>query len=212
MAIENILLLVAILALISVFASKLSDKFAVPVLLLFLTIGILAGPEGLGEIYFNDPFLAKAIGIVALIFIIFSAGIDTNWKDVRPIIVPGIMLSTVGVLVTAVVVGFSAIYVLKFSLFEGLLLGAIVSSTDAAAVFNVLRSKRISLKSPLNPLLEFESGSNDPMAVFLTVSFISLLMAKKMSGFSFIERFILDMGGGGLYRLHYGPGNDFGSK
>lgn len=196
--IENILFWVAALTFISVIASKLSDRFAIPTLLLFLAIGMLAGSEGFGGIYFNDFWIAKSVGILALIFIIFSGGLDTNWKEIRPVIVPGIMLSTAGVLMTAIVVGAFAVYILKFSVLEGLLLGSIVSSTDAAAVFSILRSKRISMKSPLKPLLEFESGSNDPMAVFLTVSFISLLTTREMSFASLIPRFVIDMGGGVL--------------
>ncbi|MCX5713811.1 MAG: potassium/proton antiporter [Candidatus Omnitrophica bacterium] len=196
MPIENILLWVAVLTLVSVLASKFSDRFAIPALLLFLAIGMLAGSEGFGGIHFNDPWHAKTLGIIALIFIIFSGGIDTNWKDVRPVILPGIMLSTAGVIITAIVVGLFAVRILKFSFLEGLLLGSIVSSTDAAAVFNILRSRRISLKSPLKPLLELESGSNDPVAVFLTISFISLLTIKNMSIVTLIPKFVLDMGGG----------------
>ena len=196
MVIENILLWVGLLIFVSVISSKLSDKFAIPVLLLFLAIGILTGSEGLGGLYFNDPQAAKSIGIVALIFIIFSGGLDTNWKETRPVIGPGIVLSTAGVLLTAVITGFFAVYILKFSFLEGMLLGSIVSSTDAAAVFTILRSKRISLKDPLKPLLEFESGSNDPMAVFLTAGFISVLTVKGMSIAALIPRFFLDMGMG----------------
>lgn len=198
MPIENILLWVAVLMLISVVASKVSDKFAIPALLLFLAIGMLAGAEGVGGIHFANPWLAKSVGIIALIFIIFSGGIDTNWKDVRPLALPGILLSTAGVLITAIVIGFFAMIILKFSLLEGLLLGSIVSSTDAAAVFSILRAKNISLKSPLRPLLELESGSNDPMAVFLTISFISLLTTKNMGIITLIPKFVLDMGGGAL--------------
>ncbi|MFA5008675.1 MAG: potassium/proton antiporter [Candidatus Omnitrophota bacterium] len=198
MVIENILLWVAVLIFISVISSKLSDRFAIPVLLLFLAIGMLAGSEGLGGLYFDDAQLAKSIGVVALIFIIFSGGFDTNWKDTKSIVWPGVILSTLGVLMTAIITGFFAIYILKFSFLEGMLLGSIVSSTDAAAVFSILRSKRISLKKPLKPLLEFESGSNDPMAVFLTVSFISLLTVKDMTIAALVPRFILDMGIGAL--------------
>jgi cell volume regulation protein A len=196
--VENILFLVAILIFLSVISSKLSDKFAIPVLLIFLTIGILAGSEGLGGLYFNNAQLAKSIGIVALIFIIFSGGFDTNWKETRSVVWPGIILSTAGVLLTAIITGFFAVYILKFSLLQGLLLGSIVSSTDAAAVFSILRSKRISLKKPLKQLLELESGSNDPMAVFLTVGFISVLTVKNMTILALIPRFILDMGMGAL--------------
>lgn len=198
MAIENILLWVAILIFVSVVSSKLSDKFGIPILLLFLTIGMLAGSEGIGGIYFDDAQLAKSIGVVALIFIIFSGGLDTHWKDTKSVILPGAVLSTAGVLMTAIFTGFFAIYILKFSLLEGMLLGSIVSSTDAPAVFSVLRSKRISLKQPLKPLLEFESGSNDPMAIFLTVGFISILTVKNMDITALIPKFMLDMSVGAL--------------
>lgn len=198
MPIETVLLWTAALIFLSVVSSKLSDKFAIPVLLLFLAIGMLAGSEGMGKLNFNDPQLAKSIGIVALVFIIFSGGFDTRWEDAKSVLWPGIILSTLGVFLTALITGFFAIYILKFSFLEGMLLGSIVSSTDAAAVFSILRSKQISLKKPLKPLLEFESGSNDPMAVFLTVGFISLLTVKDMSAAALIPRFFLDMGMGGL--------------
>lgn len=196
--IDTILLWVAVLIFVSVVSSKLSDRFSIPVLLLFLGIGMLAGSEGIGKIYFDNAQLAKSIGVVALIFIIFSGGFDTNWKDTRSVAGPGIMLSTLGVLMTALITGCFAVYILKFSFLEGMLLGSIVSSTDAAAVFTILRSKRIGLKKPLKPLLEFESGSNDPMAVFLTISFISLLTVKGMGVAALIPRFMLDMGMGAL--------------
>jgi cell volume regulation protein A len=198
MAFETILFVVAILIFVSVVSSKLSDKFAIPVLLLFLAIGMLAGSEGIGGIYFDNAELAKSLGIVALIFIIFSGGIDTNWQETRPVVWPGVLLSTAGVLLTAAITGVCAMYVLEFSLLHGMLLGSIVSSTDAAAVFSTLRSSRMGLKKPLKPLLEFESGSNDPMAVFLTVGFISVLTVKDMSIAALVPRFFLDMGMGAL--------------
>ncbi|MFA5147312.1 MAG: potassium/proton antiporter [Candidatus Omnitrophota bacterium] len=196
--IDTVLLWVAVLIFVSVVSSKLSDRFAIPVLLLFLGIGMLAGSEGIGRIYFDNAQLAKSIGVVALIFIIFSGGFDTNWKDTKSVVWPGVILSTLGVLLTAVITGCFAIYILKFSFLQGMLLGSIVSSTDAAAVFSILRSKRISLKSPLKALLEFESGSNDPMAVFLTVGFISMLTVKGMGIAALIPRFVMDMGIGAL--------------
>ncbi len=196
MPLEVTLLWVAILMVASVISSKLSDRFSIPALLLFLAIGILAGSEGIGGLYFDSPQIAKSIGIVAFIFILFSGGLDTSWKEIKPILGPGILLSTAGVLITALTIGFFAVYILKFSFLEGLLLGSIVSSTDAAAVFTILRSKKISLKSPLKPLLEFESGSNDPMAIFLTIGFISLLTVKEMNAFSLVPMFLLDMGAG----------------
>ncbi|MCQ3927903.1 MAG: potassium/proton antiporter [Candidatus Jettenia sp.] len=182
MPIENILLLVAVLIFVSVVSSKLSDKFGIPILLLFLVIGMLAGSEGIGGIYFDDAMLAKSVGVVALIFIIFSGGLDTKWKDTKSVILPGAILSTAGVLMTAIFTGFFAVHILKF----------------AAAVFSVLRSKRISLKQPLKPLLEFESGSNDPMAIFLTVGFISILTVENMSIAALIPKFMLDMSVGSL--------------
>ncbi len=198
MTLENILLWTALLIFASVILSKISDRFAIPLLLVFLFIGMLAGSEGIGRIYFDNAELAKSIGIIALIFILFSGGLDTNWKETKPVIGPGILLSTLGVLLTAAGVGIFAVHVLKFSLLQGMLLGSIVSSTDAAAVFSVLRSRRISLKPPLKPLLELESGSNDPMAVFLTAGFISLLTVKDLTALSLIPRFFIDMGMGAL--------------
>ncbi|MBF0478235.1 MAG: potassium/proton antiporter [Candidatus Omnitrophica bacterium] len=196
--IEQIILSAAVLTLLSVFASKLSDRLSVPALLVFLGIGMLAGSEGIGKIAFSDPWLAKSIGIVALIFIIFSGGINTNWKRVRPILFPGFVLSTLGVLLTAIIVGASAVLLLKFSLIEGMLLGSIVSSTDVAAVFTILRSKKTSMKGNLTPLLELESGSNDPMSVFLTIGFIRILMQHNVAVVNLLPMFVLDMGMGAL--------------
>lgn len=196
--IETILLWVAAILFISVASSKLSDKTSVPVLLVFLAVGMLAGSEGIGGISFDNVPLAKDVGIVALVFIIFSGGLDTEWKEVRGVLWPGLVLSTAGVLATAAIAGGAAVFLLGFSPLEGLLLGSIVSSTDAAAVFSVLRSKRISLAPPLKPLLELESGSNDPMAIFLTVGFVSLLTAGGMGAADLVPRFLLDMSVGGL--------------
>jgi len=173
--IENILLIGSVLLLLSVFASKLSDKFSVPALAIFLTIGMLAGSEGIGRIYFDNARLANSLGIAALSFILFSGGLGTDFQATRRVFPQGLLLATAGVFITALITGAFAVWILNFSFIEGLLLGAIVSSTDAAAVFSILRSKNIGLKGRLKPLLEFESGSNDPMAVFLTVGFIQLI-------------------------------------
>jgi cell volume regulation protein A len=172
---ENILFAAGLLLLISSMISKASDRFGVPILLLFLLIGMLAGSEGIGGIYFDNYLAAKSLGIVALMFILFSGGFDTPIKDIRHILIPGLILSTLGVVITTVVVASATVWLLHFSWLEGLLLGAIVSSTDAAAVFNVLRAQKISLRGKLQPIIEFESGSNDPMAVFLTVTILELM-------------------------------------
>ncbi|MEW5745894.1 MAG: potassium/proton antiporter [Nitrospirota bacterium] len=179
--IEYILLGAAVLLLLSIIASKASGRLGVPSLLLFLIVGMLAGSDGPGGIHFNDPYLTQLIGVIALSLILFAGGLDTNWGSVRPVLWQGMALSTAGVFITAVLVGLFAVSVLDFSMLEGLLLGAIVSSTDAAAVFAVLRSKKVSFKGPLKPLLELESGSNDPMAVLLTVGLINLLMRQEGS-------------------------------
>src|SRR5690606_13977272 len=127
---ENILLIGSILLFISILTSKTTFRLGIPTLLLFLTIGMLAGSDGPGGIYFNDPDTAQLLGVVALTFILFSGGLDTKWQSVRPILKNGIVLSTVGVLLTAILVGLFVTWVLNFSLYEGLLVGGIVSSTD----------------------------------------------------------------------------------
>lgn len=190
---ENILLFGSILLFISIIASKTSFKFGIPTLLLFLVVGMLAGSEGPGKIYFDDPKAAQFMGMVALTFILFSGGLDTKLDSVRPVLWNGLSLSTFGVLITALTVGLFTSYVLNISIAQGMLLGAIVSSTDAAAVFSILRTRNIGLKGTLRPLLEFESGSNDPMAFFLTVSFIELVNNPETSIALMIPKFIKGM-------------------
>lgn len=174
-SVDPLLIAGAVLVLLGVVASKLSARLGVPAVLLFLLIGMAAGSEGIGGIHFDDYRLAQELGIVALAFILFAGGLDTDWRAVRPVLARGLVLGTVGVAVTAVVVGLVAVVVFDLPVVVGLLLGAIISSTDAAAVFSVLRSRSVGLKGNLRPLLEFESGSNDPMAVFLTIGLLQLV-------------------------------------
>jgi len=195
MAIEYILLGGALLIFLSVLSSKISDRFAIPSLLLFLIIGMCAGEEGLGGIQFHSHWAAEAIGITALIFIIFTGGLNTDWKDIEPVLAPGLVLSTVGLLLTAGFVGFFAVILLNVSPLEGFLMGSVLSSTDAAAVFSIFRSRSIGLKGGLRQLLEFESGSNDPMAVFLTLGIISLMQTQQPV-ISLIPVFFMEMGAG----------------
>lgn len=190
MPFEYILFGATLLLIICIFASKASSILGIPSLLIFLGVGMLAGSDGPGGIHFDDPVFAQSLGIVALSFILFSGGLDTRWEAIRPVLWKGAALSTFGVLFTAVLVGWFAVMVTGFNLREGLLLGAIVSSTDAAAVFSILRSKNVSLRSPLKPLLELESGSNDPMAVFLTLGFINLLITPGFSVASMVPLFV----------------------
>ncbi|PKG33931.1 potassium/proton antiporter [Methanoregula sp.] len=205
-AIEYLLAGAAVLILLSIIANKVSGRLGLPALLIFIFVGMLAGSEGPGRIYFNDPFLAQSIGVVGLALILFSGGLDTRWTEVQPIFRRGLALSTVGVLLTALVVSLAAVLLLGFTPLEGFLLGAIISSTDAAAVFSILRSRRASLKGDLRPLLEFESGSNDPMAIFLTIGAITLLMQPETSFFSLVPLFVQQMAVGGLFGYGMGKG------
>jgi cell volume regulation protein A len=172
---DNALLIAAVMIFISLIAGKTSYKFGVPVLLFFLSIGMLAGSEGVLGIDFDDYGMAQAIGVIALNFILFSGGFETDWKSIKPIVWHGISLSTMGVLLTAAFVGLFIHAITDFTIYEGLLLGSIVSSTDSAAVFSILRSKGLALKGNLRPTLELESGSNDPMAYVLTITFTELI-------------------------------------
>ena len=175
LTIENILLAGSLLLFISIIAGRVSYRYGVPTLILFLLIGMLAGSEGLGGIHFDNPGMAQFIGVVSLNFILFSGGFDTSWKSVKPILAQGLVLSTAGVLLTAFSLGLFVWLITDFTIYESLLLGSIVSSTDAAAVFSLLLSKSMGLKSNLRPLLELESGSNDPMAYVLTIVFLGLV-------------------------------------
>ena len=190
---ENILLVGSILLFISIIVGKTSYKFGVPTLILFLAIGMLAGSDGIGGIRFDNPKNAQLIGVVALNFILFSGGLDTNFKSIKPILREGLVLSTIGVLLTALTLGTFVYYVTDFTIYESMLLGSIVSSTDAAAVFSILRSKSLALKKNLRPTLELESGSNDPMAYVLTIAFLTLVINQDQSLASIIPMFFQQM-------------------
>ena len=197
MTIDASVLVAAVLLLLGVVASKASSRLGIPSLLLFLALGMLAGSDGPGGIHVDDFELVQSIGVIALAFILFVGGLDTRWDDVRTVLGPGIVLATAGVLVTALTVGGVATLVLDLSLTSGILLGAIISSTDAAAVFSVLRSRGVGLRGRLRPLLELESGSNDPMAVFLTVAAIELLVEPGTGVAELLPMFVQQMAVGG---------------
>lgn len=200
------MLVAAVLLLLSIAAWKVSGRLGIPALLLFLGIGMLAGSDGPGGIYFDNASLAQSVGVIALAFILFAGGLDTEWKVVRPALGGAIALSTVGVLLTAVVVAGFAILLFHVSFLEGLLLGAIISATDAAAVFSVLGARNLNLSKKLMPLLELESGSNDPMAVFLTIGITNLLVDPHESVFSVLLLFVQQMGIGAVLGLLLGWG------
>ena len=201
---ENILLIGSLLLFISLIAGKTSDKFGVPVLILFITIGMFAGSEGIGGINFDNPKIAQFIGIVALNFILFSGGLDTDWQSIRPVLWQGVTLSTLGVFLTAITLGVFVWAITDFTIYEGLLLGSIVSSTDSAAVFSILRSKNLALKDNLRPTLELESGSNDPMAYILTLVFTGLVVNQDSSLIDAVPLFFMQMVIGALSGLILG--------
>jgi len=179
---ENILLIGSALLFFSLFAEKASKRFGVPILLLFIFIGMLAGSDGIGRIYFNSPDTTQFIGMVALAIILFSGGMDTKYQEIKPIMLPGVLLATLGVLLTTLFTGFFIFWLTNhffdrftLTLFESLLLASVMASTDSASVFAILRSKGLRLKHDLRPLLELESGSNDPMAYMLMITFLPLV-------------------------------------
>lgn len=191
--IEYILLGASALLLLSIVASKVASIIRVPALIIFILVGMIAGSEGLGGIEFDDAWAAQLLGVIALAFIIFSGGLHSSWKSVSPVLWTGISLSTIGVFLTAILVGLFVYYLLDFSILTALLLGAIVSSTDAAAVFSVVSSSGTKLKGSLKDLLEFESASNDPMAVILTLGFIHLITNPEASIWSMVFLLIQQM-------------------
>jgi len=201
---ENILFIGSILLFISLIAGKTSYKYGVPVLIFFVIIGMLAGSEGIGNIYFDNPKVTQFIGIIALNFILFTGGFETSWQSIKPIVWQGVTLSTLGVLLTAVAVGLFIWAVTDFTIYEGLLLGSIVSSTDSAAVFSILRSKKLALKGNLRSTLELESGSNDPMAYALTITFTGLVINQEASLISTLPVLIKQILLGGLLGFLFG--------
>ncbi len=207
MIFEQYILLGSILIFISIVLSKTSYRLGIPSLLLFILIGMLAGSEGIGGIYFDNPNIAQYIGTIALIFILFSGGLDTKWNNIRPVLWKGLTLSTFGVFITAIAVGFFIHWFIGFPLLLSLLIGSIISSTDAAAVFSIFRSRKTSLKHNIEPLLEFESGSNDPMAYFLTTTVILLILNPATSiGTTVIVSLIQSLGLGVIFGVIFGKG------
>ncbi len=193
LTVEPLLLTGAVLVLAGILASKTASRLGIPALLLFLVLGMAAGSDGLGGLQFDDAELAQAIGVTALALILFDGGLSTRWASVRPALGPGTAMATVGVLVTAGITGVAATWVFGLPIEVGLLLGAIVSSTDAAAVFSVLRSRRSGLSGNIQPTLELESGANDPMAVLLTIGLVELATGATGSWWELLPMFALQI-------------------
>ena len=202
------LIIVGVVLFFSAYASKLSERFGVPLLLIFLAIGMILGEEGLGGIKFSNAVIAQAVGTVALIFILYSGALETKWEDVKSVALSGVLLATLGVIITAfVMAGFIWIIYKDASFLDSLLLASIVSSTDAAAVFAILRGQQIRLKNNLSPLLELESGANDPMAIFLTIAviqFITLGANADFDGSIFAFKFLAQFGVGIAFGVLFG--------
>ena len=201
MILNEILLIASILLISAIIFNKIGGKFGVPSLVIFILVGILAGSDGIFGIYFEDFTLAQFVGIVAISYILFMGGLSVNIKELKPVVTEGSVLATLGVFATGIIVGLCSYFLLDLPMLECMLLGAIISSTDAAAVFGVLRSKSISLDYNLKPLLEFESGSNDPMAVFLTLGVIGLITGQLDSlglVFDFFKQMLLGIAFGYL--------------
>lgn len=174
---ESILLLCAVVIVICIVASRLSQRLGVPALLLFLALGMLFGSDGLFRIPFDNFEAAERICSVALIFIMFYGGFGTRWEAARPAAARAVVLSTLGVAVTALLTALFCHFALGFSVLESFLTGAVISSTDAASVFSILRSKKLGLRNHTASLLEVESGSNDPFAYMMTMVVLSLMSA-----------------------------------
>lgn len=194
---ENFLLIGSVLVFISIVVGKTGYRFGVPALLLFLLVGMFFGSDGLG-IQFHNAKTAQFIGMVALSIILFSGGMDTKFTEIRPILSPGVVLSTVGVLLTAMFTGLFIWYLsglgwtnIHFPLIVSLLLAATMSSTDSASVFAILRSQKMNLKHNLRPMLELESGSNDPMAYMLTIILIQFIQSDGMGTGHIIGSFVI---------------------
>ncbi|MFC3852950.1 potassium/proton antiporter [Salinispirillum marinum] len=199
MEISNFIILgVGLLFVISILASVLSSRLGAPLLLVFLIIGMALGEDGFG-LTFQDVQTAHLIGSVALAIILFDGGLNTQTSSFRVGLRPAISLATLGVLITAGITGVLAAVVLGLPLIYGLLMGAIVGSTDAAAVFSLLHTAKLELKQRVGATLEIESGSNDPMAIFLTIVLIELILTGNATvNLSVIVEFIRQMGLGGL--------------
>lgn len=200
---ENILLLGSVILMSGVLIGKLSYRFGLPLLLIFLLVGMGFGVDGLG-LGFHDMETAQFIGMVALCVILFSGGLDTKFSSIRPVLAPGIVLATAGVLLTAL---FGGIFVwwlsgmswtnIHFALLPSLLLAATMSSTDSASVFGILGTQKVDLKENLRPMLELESGSNDPMAYMLTLILIeAVLRGSSLSAMELAGQLSLQFGVG----------------
>ena len=197
--VNQLIFAAGLLFLVSILATVITPRLGIPLLLVFIIIGMLAGEDGPGKIHFADFRLTNLAGTAALAVILFDGGMRTSFKTFRVGLGPALSLSTFGVMLTMLMVGWLSSLVLNLPLAQGMLLGAIVSSTDAAAVFSLLSNRAVSLNQRVTSVLEIESGTNDPMAVFLTLGIISYLQTPdSFTALSFIVLLIQQMAIGGV--------------
>lgn len=222
MQVELILLILSLLFFASIFTDKIGYKFGVPALLLFLAVGMLFGPDGIGRLFANEGVgyilnvgSAQAIGTIALCIILFSGGLDTKLSDIRPVMAPGLTLATIGVLLTMVITGIIIYFVFGWmqsvasvSIAIALLMASTMSSTDSASVFSILRTNGIGLKHNLRPLLEMESGANDPMAYVLTTTMIGIVTATghQVTALSVVQDIAIQLVMGAVIGFIFGKG------
>ncbi|WP_346912443.1 potassium/proton antiporter [Clostridium sp.] len=171
----ELMIICGLVLLICITSSKVLYKFGVPMLLIFIILGMLFGSDGVVGIYFDNYELTRELCSFGLVFIMFYGGFGTNWKEAKPVARESILMSTFGVIITSGLTGLFCYFVLKTSLLEGMLIGSIVGSTDAASVFSILRSQKLNLKGEIASILEVESGSNDPIAYMLTLIVLTLM-------------------------------------
>ena len=222
MQVELVLLVLSMLFFFSIIADKIGYKFGVPALLLFLTVGMLFGPDGIGRI-FNDDGVgymlnvssAEALSSVALCVILFSGGMDTKLRDINPVMAQGVTLATLGVLITAAVTGMIVYYIFGWmnalatiSVASALLMASTLSSTDSASVFSIMRTNGINFKHGLRPILELESGANDPMAYVLTSTMISVCLSgsAEVSGLTIVQDIVVQLVMGAVLGFAFGKG------
>ena len=207
---ENILLIGSLLLFVSIWFSKASYRLGVPTLLVFLLVGMLFGSDGLG-LQFHNAEEAQVIGMIALCVILFSGGMDTQFAVIKPVLAQGIVLSTLGVLLTTLFTGLFIYWISGFnpisitmSIPTAMLLAATMSSTDSASVFNILRSQKMNLKHHLRPMLELESGSNDPMAYMLTLVLIQVHIVQNLNTAGVVFSFLIQFAVGGAFGYLFG--------
>lgn len=179
------ILLVAAVILLCLSLNKMSNKLGIPMLLAYILLGMMFGTDGILKIPFDNFTIAEQICTVSLIFIMFYGGFGTNWKQAKPVAGKAVLLSTVGVILTAVTTGAFCHFIVKMDFWESMLIGSVISSTDAASVFSILRSRRLNLKNNTASMLEVESGSNDPCSYMLTVIILTI-MSGELSGSSLV--------------------------